>query len=309
VGTVVLNLGPVGGRLLSALSGALPGEQFVDAADADPATAEVVATLGFNVGPLAPLLTEGVRWVHVLGAGIDGVPLDVIGARTVTCSRGASAVPIAEFVLAHMLAFEKHIPSIWIDAPAPEEQPTTALGTLRQRTLGLIGVGAIGTEVAKRALAFDMRVLVLRKRAGAPLLEGVEVVSSRDDLLGQSDHVVIAAPATAETYHLMDDAAFAACRPGVHLVNIARGTLVDQEALLRALDAGQVGAASLDVVEPEVLPAGHPLYRHPRVRLTPHIAWSSPDTIARTIEIFVDNIRRFRAGQPLAGEVSRQLGY
>jgi phosphoglycerate dehydrogenase-like enzyme len=135
-------------------------------------------------------------------------------------------------------------------------------------------------------------------------MPGITLVSSLTELLGRADHVVIAAPATAETYHLIDADALAACKPGVHMVNIARGSLVDQDALLDALDRGQVAAASLDVVDPEPLPAGHRLYDHPRVRLTPHVSWSSPDTIVRTVEMFVDNLRRYRAGEPLEGIVT-----
>jgi len=120
---------------------------------------------------------------------------------------------------------------------------------------------------------------------------------------------VIAAPSTPETYRLIDKAAFAEMKDGVHLVNIARGTLVDQDALIAALDGGKVARASLDVVDPEPLPAGHPLYTHPKVRLTPHISWSSPVTMPRTMEIFLDNLRRFRNGEPLEGLVDVDAGY
>jgi phosphoglycerate dehydrogenase-like enzyme len=98
-------------------------------------------------------------------------------------------------------------------------------------------------------------------------------------------------------------------KSGVHLVNIARGTLVDQEALRVALEDGRVARASLDVVDPEPLPEGHWLYSHPRVRLSPHVSWSAPGTIERTIELFVDNLRRWREGRPLHGAVDPVAGY
>jgi phosphoglycerate dehydrogenase-like enzyme len=128
-------------------------------------------------------------------------------------------------------------------------------------------------------------------------------------MLAVSDHVVVTAPATPATYHLLDAAAFAAMKPGAHLINIARGSLIDQEALLTALDAGTVAMASLDVVEPEPLPAGHALYAHPNVRVSPHISWSSPDTIQRTIEIFAENLKRYDAGEPLQGIIDVKEGY
>jgi phosphoglycerate dehydrogenase-like enzyme len=98
-------------------------------------------------------------------------------------------------------------------------------------------------------------------------------------------------------------------KPGAHLVNIARGALVDQDALLVALDGGHLAAASLDVVDPEPLPEGHPLYAHPKVRLSPHVSWSSPDTMIRTMQMFVDNLHRYRSGQPLLGMVDTDAGY
>jgi phosphoglycerate dehydrogenase-like enzyme len=128
-------------------------------------------------------------------------------------------------------------------------------------------------------------------------------------LLETSDHVVVAAPATAETRHLMGGPEFAAMKPTAHFVNVSRGSLVDQDALLAALDAGQLAMASLDTVEPEPLPAGHALFSHPGVRLSAHISWSSPDSMRNTLELFIENLRRFRAGEPLEGVVDVKAGY
>jgi phosphoglycerate dehydrogenase-like enzyme len=257
---------------------------------------------------LEEAITPEIRWIHVLGAGVDRFPLHAVGERTMTCSRGAAAPAIAEFVLASMLAFEKKIPEIWIEEP-PAYWGGVGLGGLRGRTLGLIGLGAISIEVARRALAFEMDVRAFRRTNAPSPVEGVTLAGSLHELLGTSDHVVVAAPATAATKHLLDDAAFDAIKPGAHLINIARGDLIDQEALIRALDAEQVAVASLDVVDPEPLPAGHPLYAHPKVRLTPHISWSSVATITRTLEIFTENLRRYEAGEPLHGLVDVAAGY
>jgi phosphoglycerate dehydrogenase-like enzyme len=270
--------------------------------------ADVLATLASDVEGIERAMAPSVRWVHVLGAGVDGFPLDAVGDRVVTCSRGASAPAISEFVLAVMLAFEKQLPSTWITEP-PEHWNLAGLGGFRGKTVGIIGLGAIGTEVARRALAFDTRVIALRRTNKPADLAGVDVVTSLHDLLGQSDHIVVAAPATGATRHLLDADAFAAMKPGAHLVNIARGSLVDQDALIAALDHGTLAMASLDVVDPEPLPTGHPLFAHPKVRVSPHVSWSSPDTMTRTFDMFADNLRRYRAGEPLHGIVDTEAGY
>lgn len=314
---VLCALGPYADVLVPGLRAALPDEDvrpLPAAGEPPPPPADVLVTLAPTADDLDRALAAGVRWVHVLAAGVDGVPLDRIGADrvdadcVVTCSRGAAAPAIAEFVLAAMLAFEKRLPESWLTGP-PERWNVASLGGLRGRTVGLVGFGAIARAIAARALGFEMRVVAVRRTSTPSDLDGVAILDSLEELLGCSDHVVLAAPATADTHHLVDAAALAAMRRGAHLVNVARGSLVDQHALLDALESGRLGLASLDVVDPEPLPAGHPLYGHPKVRLSAHISWSSPDTVRRTVEAFLDNHRRRRAGKPLTGVVDLAKGY
>jgi phosphoglycerate dehydrogenase-like enzyme len=273
-----------------------------------PDNAEILVTLLDDPQNIRRLLVPSVRWVHVLGAGVDGFPFDAVGERAITCSRGAASVAIAEWVLAMMCAYEKGLPDSWIGAP-PAQWNVASLGGLSGRTLGLVGVGAIGTEVARRALAFDVEVLAHRRQDAPAPLPGIELVTHLPHLLGRADHLVIAAPATPDTHHLIGAAALAACKRGVHIVNIARGSLIDQDALRAALDDGRVARASLDTVEPEPLPEGHWLYGHPRVYLSPHISWSAAGTMTRTFELFVENLGRFRGGEALAGVVDPVAGY
>ena len=129
------------------------------------------------------------------------------------------------------------------------------------------------------------------------------IAESRDELLARADHLVLAAPSTPRTEHLIGTRELTVVKPGVYLVNIARGALVDQDALRAALDDGRVSTASLDVCDPEPLPAGHWMYEHPKVRLSPHISWSNPDLGGRIVELVVDNVRRYVAGEPLQGVV------
>ncbi len=309
-GSIAVNAHHYGGLLADGLRQRLPGETVVACAARDevPHDARVLVTLLDDPDAIRDLLTPSVEWVHVLGAGVDGFPFDALEERALTCSRGAAATAIAEWVMGAMLAYTKELPESWIDAP-PERWNAASLGTLSGTTLGLVGLGAIGTAIARRALSFDMEVVAFRRTAGQAPVEGVAVLPELVSLLGRSDHVVVAAPATTHTRHLLDDAAFAALKPGVHLVNVARGSLLDQEALRRALDGGIVARATLDTVEPEPLPLGHWLYSHPAVRLSPHISWSSPDTMVRTVGLFVENLGRFRSGAALKGAVDRVAGY
>lgn len=308
-GAVAVHSGRFGDFLVEALRGALPEARLVRAGSPEAeAEADVLVALSDEAPELVRAMTPGIRWVHILGAGADGFPFELLDDRTLTCSRGAGAPAIAEFVLAALLAFEKRLPDAWITEP-PDAWNSAQLGTLEERVLGIIGLGAIGTEVARRAVAFGMDVAAVRRSAAPSPIGGVRLCTDLPTLLAQSDHLVVAAPGTAATRHLLDDEAFAAVKHGMHLVNVARGSLVDQDALVRALDDGRIARATLDVVDPEPLPTGHVLYRHPGVRLSPHVSWSSPLTGRRTIALFADNLARFRAGSALLGVVDREAGY
>src|SRR4029453_14851376 len=192
-------------------------------------TGDVLLTLPWESPNLSHALGRGIRWVHALGTGIDAFPLHLLTDQTLTCSRGASAVPIAEWVLAVMLAFEKRLPEAWLRRVPAEGWSRRRLGTPARKTPG-------------------------RWAAPPAPLAGIEVAPARVDLVASADHVVLAAPATAATRHLVDRTILAAVKPGAHLVNVARGALVDQDALRAALEDGPIAMASLDAVEPEPLP-------------------------------------------------------
>lgn len=276
------------------------------------ARGEVLVTPPITTPNLVEVLGRGVRWVHVTGTGVDRFPVELIrDGRVLTCSRGASAVPIAEWVLAMMLAFAKRLPDAWITEPPvpPRRWHQYDAAGLHGATVAILGLGSIGIEVARRAQAFGMHVTGVRRRGGESPLAGVSLVSTAAQAVAGADHVVVATPLTPETRHLVDSALLARCRPGVHLVNIARGGIVDQDALRVALDDGTVACASLDTVDPEPLPAGHWLYSHPRVRLSPHISWCAPGTLAGVYDAFADNLARYLAAEPLEGVVDLDARY
>ena len=248
----------------------------------------------------------GVEWVHAAPTGIDQFPQALFENKTVTCGRGLSGSAIADFVLAAVLAFEKQLPEIWSESAAPAE--ATVLGRLEDRTLGVFGLGAIGREVAVRARAFGMAVVATRRTGKPSDIDGVTIVGL-DELLAVSDHLVLAAPSTDLTVHLLDVGRLQKVKRGVHVVNVARGTLVDNDALVDALERGHVSRATLDVTEPEPLPRDDPLRRHPLARVSDHVSGRVAGVGDRLVGLFVDNLRRFLAGQPLLGVVDWELGY
>jgi phosphoglycerate dehydrogenase-like enzyme len=298
----------LGRRAADAITAAVPDVEVIEAGG-DPPPPDLRADVLFGGwGPHTLEYAQRVEWVHLAGTGIDSFPRELFDGRTVTNARGASAIPISEFVLAAMLAFEKHLPDTWIREP-PEHWNFAPLGWLNTRTLGLVGLGGIGVAIAERALPFGMHVRALRRRREPSPIVGVDVVASLEELLPEADHLVLAAPATHRTRHLLNAESLKFVKPGVHVVNIARGALVDQEALREALDDGRVAMATLDTVDPEPLPEGHWLYSHPKVRLSAHVSWASPAGMDRTLEIFLDNLRRYANGEPLMYLVDPEEGY
>ncbi len=304
----------LGDSFAEQIAAACPGIETVVVPTADPVDpslrADALLTLPWGTPNLGELLAStGVRWVHTVGTGVDRFPLAVVGDRLLTCSRGASAVPIAEWVLAQLLAFEKELPDTWL-----RERPTSwnfrpTMGGLFGKTLGLLGIGGIGTAIAERALPFRMRVRAFRRSAAPSPLAGVELAPSLDDLVASADHLVLVAPATSETRGIVGEALLRAVKPGLHLVNVARGSLVDEDALRAALDDGRVALASLDAVAQEPLPDGHWMFAHPRVHVSAHVSWNGPGGEDVLVGKFIENLRRFQRGEPLAGVVDVAAGY
>lgn len=237
----------------------------------------------------------GAQWVHLVSSGIDFYPQWLFNGPPVTTSRGSAADNLAEFALAAIFAASKHLPDIWVkDA----QWHFTPLRPLKGTTLGILGFGAIGESLAQKALALGINVVALRQ-SPAPFSTGVEAAKDIHDLFARADHLVVAAPLTESTRHIINRDVLGSAKPGLHLINIARGGLLDQEALLEALDNEQIGLASLDVTEPEPLPDGHPLYTHPRVRLSPHTSAISTNSRNEIADTFLANLERYVAGLEL----------
>ena len=173
----------------------------------------------------------------------------------------------------------------------------------------MIGFGQIGQAIAKRALAFDMRVIAVVRNFRPSPMAGVEFIKKIEQLLPRADHLVLALPATRQSTGLIGAQQLALMKPNSHLINISRAAILNQTALKNALDNGHIAQASLDVVEPEPLPEGHWIYQHPKVKLSPHISWNAPFSYQRMINPFLDNLSCWIAGTPLRGMVDTQAGY
>ena len=272
---------------------------------------------GWSLGgdPLDRLVGRAarMRWIHSVSVGVESVLTPCVRLRglTVTNGRGVFDQPIAEYVITMILALCRRLPALIELQRERTWQPLEAL-ELGQTTIGLVGLGGIGCEVAELARPFGPRVVAIRRRADAGPVEGVDVLGGLDALpalLAASDFVVLALPLTVETEAVIDAEALAAVKPGAWIINVARGGLVDEVALLRALRSGPLGGAVLDSFREEPLPESSPFYRLSNCIVTPHTSWSSGAVLGRTFDVFCDNLRRYRAGEPLKYVVDLTAGY
>ncbi len=239
----------------------------------------------------------GLEWVQLVTSGTDKHPPWLLQSLPTATARGVAADQIAEYALAAILYQAKGLDRLWIQDPA--DWQARPLDSIAASTVGVVGLGAIGSALARKLLALDARVIALRGRALPSPVDGVDIWTDLRAMLAVCDHLVLAAPATAATRHLLDRDALAHAKPGLHIVNVARGELIDEAALLWALDQGLVGAATLDATQTEPLPQGHPFYRHARVRISPHTAAIGRLSRLALARKTAENHRRWLAGEGL----------
>ena len=259
------------------------------------------------------------RWLHSSAVAVETLCLPELFAREVLISntRGVQAVPIAEHVLAVVLALAKQLPFVLENQRLARWSQNEFTGArlpwlLQGRTLGLIGVGTIGATIAARARAFGMRVIAMRRRVGHSTVDELDAVygpGQREEFLKQTDVLVIAAPLTPETMSLIGAKELACMPAGAVVVNVGRARILDTDALVEALHSGHIGGASLDVYSPEPLPADHPLWSAPNVILTPHTSGFRQGHWDEVVALFADNLGRFERGEALKFRVLPELGY
>jgi phosphoglycerate dehydrogenase-like enzyme len=322
-GLKVLCTFPFDEEALEKIREAAQGEVVVATRDEElVAHAEDVEVIcGFWLPKNIRQLARRLRWLQFAGAGVDGLRdtglLDPASGVIVTTASGIHASTIGEYVFGSMIMFNRSWPEL-VRLQDRHIWGNTAWYHLRTlelygQTLGIIGVGHIGRYVARLGRAFGMRVLGVRRSArGGEQDQEVEryyAFSQLREMLPLCDYVVIATPLTPETERLIGEPELRAMRRTAYLVNVARGRVIDEQALIRALREGWIAGAGLDVTEREPLPQDSPLYSLPNVILTPHISGESVHYGARLASLFAENLQRYRRGEPLRNRYDPQRGY
>ncbi len=281
-----------------------------DGPSSDPSAVEV-AYFSHDVYPertrefvMAVAGADRLRWLHSMSAGVDHPWFRQLLERgtRLTNSSGATALPIAHTVMLYLLALSRDLPG-WLGAQAARRWQPHEVDHLAERTLGVVGLGPIGLEVARLGQAFGMRVIGLRRTPRGDEPCETWPLSRRFELFEQVDDLVLAVPLTPETHHLIDAEAIARIKPGARIVNVARGAIVDETALMRALASGHLGGAGLDVFETEPLPADSPLWGMPNVIVTPHGSGQTPSNADRASAIFLENLAYYQRGEPMVNEI------
>ena len=259
------------------------------------------------------LASPRVRWVHSRAAGLDHLifPELVAGDVPLTNGTGVFSRSLGEFALAAILYFAKDFRRMLRNQEAGQWEQFD-VEEIAGRTVGIVGYGDIGRAAATRVHAMGMKVLALKRHSPAsadPRIDKFYKPEEMAEMLGQCDYVVVAAPLTPETRHMLSDAQFAAMKPTTVVINVGRGPVIDQAALVRALSEKKIRGAGLDVFEKEPIPAGDPIWKLENVLISPHCADHTKDWLNDAMRFFLKQYDRFRKGEPLENIVQKHLGY
>jgi D-2-hydroxyacid dehydrogenase (NADP+) len=277
------------------------------------------AALASRLSPAMVERAPHLRWVHSTAAAVGILPLKEIAIRNIAVSnsRGIQGPAIAEFVIGGLLVLARRFHLMlaaqrehrWIQNELTQDHWPWSV---RGRTMTIVGLGTIGQEVARRAHAFGMRVIGVRRRVDQPKPPFVDRVvrpDQLDEVLRGCDVLVIAAPFVEETDRLIGADRLAALNRGAIIINVARGKIIDDQAMIAALRSGQVGGAVLDVFEHEPLDPASVLWELPNVVISPHVSGVRPDHWDEVMDLFTENLQRFQRGEPLLNLVDVQAGY
>ena len=263
--------------------------------------AEAILVAPRSTTQLRDLLPKAkkLRWIHTLAAGVESLPFDALrdSGITVTNSRGLYADALGEFAIAAMLWFAKDLRRLVRNQDARRWEPFD-VEWLQGKTVAVIGYGGIGSAIGRRAEAMGMRVIAVRRQEG-----------DVDDAIANADYVVLSTPLTPATRGLLNKSRIAAMQSHAVLINVSRGAIVDERALVDALREKRIRGAALDVFETEPLPPDHPLWAFENVLISPHSADHTSDAHERAMRFFLENLRRFERGETLTNRVDLDAGY
>lgn len=273
--------------------------------------AEVLLTWDLPTADLAAVAPK-LKWIHCIGAGVEHLyPMDWLpDGVTLTNNKGAHADKAGEYALMAILMLHNKMPAI-IDNQRRARWESLYSTPIAGKTVGLIGVGSIGGGAARRLAGLPVHVIGI-SRHGRPHPQVPEMVAmdALDAVLPRMDYVFVSLPATPETRGLFDRERLQLLKPGAGIVNVGRGSTFDYTALVELIEQGRLGGAIIDVFDEEPLPADSPLWRSPRVVVTPHVSADDGDHyVPITLQLFFDNLRRYVAGEPLRNRVDPGLGY
>ncbi len=259
---------------------------------------------------------KNVKWVHSLSAGVEKllVPGFIDSPVPLTNARGVYKRSLADFAMLGILYFKKRV-RLLVDNQRAHKWDNFEVGWIPDTVVGIVGYGEIGRECARLAKALGMKVHAVRRNPERsqddPLVEQVFPSDQLNEMIRHVDVVIAAAPLTSETRHMLSDAEFAVMKPSSIVINVGRGPVIDESALIRALQAKTIGAAALDVFEHEPLRADSPLWDMENVLISPHCTdrTGNPDWLDLSMQLFVENFKRYQEGKPLENVVNKKAGY
>jgi phosphoglycerate dehydrogenase-like enzyme len=260
-------------------------------------------------------MCPNLRWVHSRSVGLERTLFPELTESPVTLTNGTGvfSASLGEFALAAILYFAKDFRRMIRNQQAGVWEAFDVMPVSGQ-TVGIIGYGDIGRAIAARVRPMGMTVLALKRHASSltgadPMVEQIYGPEQRIEMISRCDYVAVAAPLTSETRGMITDAEFAAMKPTAVVINVGRGPVIDEAALVRAISKGRIKGAALDVFDQEPLPLGHPFYKLENVLLSPHCADHTPDWLDNAMRLFIAQFERFRVGKPLLNVVDKKLGY
>lgn len=261
------------------------------------------------------LIAPRLRWIHSRAAGLEQTFFpELIESKVIlTNGSGVFSPSLGEFALAAILYFAKDFPRMTRNQRAGVWEQFD-VNMISGKTVGIVGYGSIGRAIAVRARALEMKVIGLRRRVSQqaekdPLIDQIYAPDQRQEMLSRCDYVVVTLPLTPQTRNMIADAEFAALKKDAVLINVGRGPVIDEQALIKTLSENRIRGAALDVFDQEPLPHGHPFYSMENVLLSPHCADHTPDWLDESMRFFFTQLDRFRCGEPLLNVVDKSSGY